>query len=145
LRIVVDHIKGSRRGQRQEFPAGRLSIGRHPKCDVSFDAHRDLDASSRHAELRQEGETERKYVLCDVGSSNGTFVGGNRVSEVALEIGEPIVVEFGAGGPQLRIWVGTDDMSPEPFRIGGRVVWRWVVAGALALAVGVLGAIWATS
>lgn len=142
MKIVVDHIKGSRRGQRQEFAAGRLSIGRHPKCEVPFDAHRDLDASSRHAELRQDGD---KYVLADVGSSNGTFVGGNRVSEVALEVGQPIVVEFGAGGPQLRVWVGTDDMTPEPFRMPGPDVWRWVVVGAGIAAVIAIVAIWAAT
>ena len=141
MKIIVDHIKGSRRGQRQMFPdVARLSIGRHPKCDVSFDAHRDLDASSRHAELRQEGE---RYVLCDVGSSNGTFVGGNRVSEVAVEVGEPIVVEFGGGGPQLRVWVGSDDMTPEPFRMPGRGTWRWVAAGAVIAIVAAMLVIWA--
>ena len=141
MKIVVYHIKGSRRGQRQEFPAAeRISIGRHPNCDVPFDAHRDLDASSRHAELRHEGE---RYVLCDVGSSNGTFMGGSRVSEVALEVGAPIVVEFGLGGPQLRIWVGTEEMRPDPFRAAGRAMWRWVVLAALLLAIAALAVLWA--
>ena len=132
MKIVVDHVVGSRRGQRQEFPAGeRLTIGRHPKCDVSFDAHRDLDASSRHAELRA---SEDGYVLHDVGSSNGTFVGGERMSEIPLATGQSVVVEFGAGGPQLRLWVGEDDMAPEPLRLGRRFPWRWL---ALALLLGV--------
>ena len=145
MKIVVDHIKGSRRGQRQEFPsAGRISIGRHPKCDVSFDAHRDLDASSRHAELRPDGPDGATYVLCDVGSSNGTFVGGSRVSELTMVVGEPLMVEFGSGGPQLRVWVGTDDMSPAPFRMPGRAVRRWVVAGLLLAAAATLLVIWAT-
>jgi hypothetical protein len=112
-----------------------VTIGRHPKNDIVFDAHRDLDASSRHAELREQ---EGKYVLCDVGSSNGTFVGGNRVSEVAVETGQSVVVEFGAGGPQLRIWVGEDDAAPDPIRAGMRFPWRWL---AIALLVGVLAAL----
>ena len=131
MKIVVDHLVGSRRGQRQEFPAGRVTIGRHPKNDIVFDAHRDLDASSRHAELR---EREGNYVLTDVGSSNGTFVAGNRVSEVVVEVGHPVVVEFGVGGPQLRIWVGADDAAPDPIRPGMRFPWRWL---AVALLVGV--------
>jgi len=131
VKIVVDHLLGSRRGQRQEFPSGRVTIGRHPKNDIVFDAHRDLDASSRHAELR---EREGTYVLTDVGSSNGTFVAGSRVSEVAVEVGQPVVVEFGAGGPQLRIWVGADDAEPDPIRPGMRFPWRWL---AVALLVGV--------
>lgn len=135
MKIVVDHLVGSRRGQRQEFSAGRVTIGRHPKNDIVFDAHRDLDASSRHAELR---EREGTYVLTDVGSSNGTFVAGNRVSEVVVEVGRPVVVEFGAGGPQLRIWVGADDAEPDPIRSGMRFPWRWL---AVALLVGVVAAL----
>jgi FHA domain len=132
VKIVIDHIKGSRRGQRQEFPAGaRLQFGRHPKNDVSFDAHRDLDASSRHAELRQQGG---RYVLCDVGSSNGTFVGGNRIGELTLEVGQPVLVEFGAGGPQLRIWVGEDAADPEPPERDRGSAWRWVALVALVTA-----------
>ena len=47
MKVVVDHIGGSRRGQRQEFDLGeRLRFGRHPDNEVSFDAHRDLDASA---------------------------------------------------------------------------------------------------
>ena len=53
MRVVIDHVAGSRRGQRQEFPAtSRVRFGRHPDCEVSFDPQRDIDASSRHAELR---------------------------------------------------------------------------------------------
>lgn len=135
MKIVVDHLVGSRRGQRQEFPAGRVTIGRHPKNDIVFDAHRDLDASSRHAELREQ---DGKYLLLDVGSSNGTFVAGKRVSEVAIDAGQPVVVEFGAGGPQLRIWVGDDDAAPEPIRAGMGFPWRWV---AVLLFVGLVAAL----
>ena len=43
VRVVVDHVAGSRRGQRQEFSAGvRLRFGRHPECEVSFDPQRDI-------------------------------------------------------------------------------------------------------
>jgi hypothetical protein len=113
VRIVIDHVRGSRRGQRQEFGhVTRLSIGRHPDNDISFDAHRDLDASSRHAELRREG---RGFVLHDVGSSNGTLLGGQRITQVSIAPGAPILVEFGAGGPVLQIWAGqTDDEPPAP-------------------------------
>ena len=82
MRVVIDHIAGSRRGQRQEFPATeRVRFGRHPDCEVSFDPHRDIDASSRHAELRvatnaraATDEMSQGWVLVDLGSSNGTFI-----------------------------------------------------------------------
>ena len=112
LRIVVDHLTGSRRGQRQELEAGRnYTFGRHPDCDVSFDAHRDLDASSRHAELRCQ---DAGYQLVDVGSSNGTFVDGEKINERALGPGSSVIAEFGSGGPRIRIFVAEADEDPPP-------------------------------
>lgn len=107
--VVIDHLRGARRGQRQEFELKkRLTVGRHPDCDVSFDTRRDLEASTRHAELRLKGDAVR---LVDVGSSNGTYVAKTRVKDVALPAGEATEVEFGADGPRLRIWW---DPSLEP-------------------------------
>lgn len=112
LRIVVDHLTGSRRGQRQELEPGQNhSFGRHPDCDVSFDAHRDLDASSRHAELRQE---EPDYILVDVGSSNGTYVDGAKISEHSIAPGSWVIAEFGSGGPRVRIYVSKGEEDPPP-------------------------------
>jgi hypothetical protein len=136
VKIVIDHLRGSRRGQRQEFLAPpRLTLGRHPRSDVAFDAHRDLDSSSRHAELRQRDDG---YVLCDTGSSNGTFIGGERVGEIALEAGRAIEAEFGAGGPLLRIWTGPDDQAPE-LPAGARWRGRRGVALAAVIAVVLVG------
>ncbi len=105
-RVVIDHVDGTRRGQRQELEAHeRIRFGRHPECEVSFDAHRDIDASSRHAELRN---VEGNWVLVDLGSSNGTFVEGHRTTEAPIAIGVPTMVEFGPGGPRLRVFIGDD-------------------------------------
>jgi predicted component of type VI protein secretion system len=139
VKIVVDHVSGSRRGQRQEFDlVARIRFGRHPDNDVAFDAHRDLDASSRHAELRKGGDG---YVLRDVGSSNGTFVAGERVAETAIEPGEPVLVEFGVGGPRVRIFLG-DEASvaelPEIEDAQASRSSRSAIATSLALAVAVL-------
>lgn len=96
VRVVIDHVAGARRGQRQEFPAGtRVRFGRHPECEVSFDPHRDIDASSRHAELRP---IDSGWVLVDSGSSNGTYVEGHRITEALVARDAPIAIEFGPGG-----------------------------------------------
>lgn len=142
MKVVIDHVSGSRSGQRQELiGSDKVTFGRHPSCTVSFDAHRDLDASSRHAELSVSEEGAR---LKDVGSSNGTFVGGERLVEISVALGNRVVVEFGSGGPQVAIWVGRDADPPPPapaFRRRGRLPrWAWVVIAALALAV-LVGAI----
>src|SRR5579871_6148871 len=103
MRVVVDHVAGSRRGQRQEFPASqRVRFGRHPDCEVSFDPNKDIDASSRHAELRV---LESGWVLVDLGSSNGTYVDGKRVTEASVGKDVPLDLEFGPGGPRVRLFV----------------------------------------
>jgi hypothetical protein len=145
---VIDHITGSRRGQRQELaPEVRVTFGRHPDNQVTFDAHRDLDASSRHAELRKDGED--RFHLVDIGSSNGTFIDGQRVKELELPIGRPVEVEFGSGGPRLRLFIGDDDQVAElpgiettvgelPGAGGGRAVYWLLAAVALSAVIGLM-------
>lgn len=148
MRVVIDHIAGSRRGQRQEFPASaRVRFGRHPDCEVSFDPHRDIDASSRHAELRVIEMTHGSgtepvshgWVLVDLGSSNGTYVEGHRITETPVARDVAINIEFGPGGPCIRLFVGDDaaieSLPPPPVE---RARPRWVVpviAGAIVVAV----------
>lgn len=152
MRVVIDHIAGSRRGQRQEFPASsRIRFGRHPDCEVSFDPQRDIDASSRHAELRvveaprstsADGAADPAWVLVDLGSSNGTYVEGHRVTETPVTRNVPVAVEFGPGGPRIRLFVGDDsaieNLPPAPVERAPR---PWVVpaiAAAIALVVVIL-------
>mgnify|MGYP001618170703 CR=1 FL=1 len=112
IRIVIDHLTGSAEGKRQEFDAGsRVRFGRHPDSEVVFDAQKDLDVSTRHAELVEDGDT---YWLVDVGSSNGTLVDAARIVRHRVSLGSPVEVELGAGGPRLRIFVGAVAAAPPP-------------------------------
>ena len=106
MRVVIDHVAGTRRGQRQELDAQkRIRFGRHPDCEVAFDPYRDIDASSRHAELRP---LETGWVLVDLGSSNGTYVDGHRVTESPIAPAVALDLLFGPGGPRVRLFVGDD-------------------------------------
>jgi len=110
---------------------------------VSFDPQRDIDASSRHAELRivearksaapEEGPAGPTWVLVDLGSSNGTYVDGHRVTETPVAQNVPIAVEFGPGGPRIRLFVGDDDaaetLPPAPVE---RTRPAWVVPAIAA-------------
>ncbi|MEO6773277.1 MAG: FHA domain-containing protein [Kofleriaceae bacterium] len=107
MRVVIDHVAGVRRGQRQELDASsRIRFGRHPDCEVSFDPYRDIDASSRHAELRALDAGH--WVLVDLGSSNGTYVDGHRVTEAAVSANVALDLVFGPGGPRVRLFIGDD-------------------------------------
>lgn len=78
---------------------GMVSIGRHPDCELNL---RMDDVSRRHAEVRFEGG---RYHLQDLGSTNGTYVNGNRVDGSRalspgdlIEIGENAITFCEIGG-----------------------------------------------
>ena len=117
--------------------APRLLFGRHPEADVAFGAEEDLDASARHAELRQFGGG---WILVDLGSSNGTFVNGMRVTEVTLSSQTEQIIQFGPAGPRVRVRVADDAevaalpplVLPRPPRP------RWIAPAIASAAVGAL-------
>jgi S1-C subfamily serine protease len=94
-------LSGARAGQLEVFRKGYIGLGRHPLSDVRFDAERDLDVSSRHAAIVRKTEG---FVLQDLGSKNGTFVNGTRITgDTVLKGGD--VIGFGANGPALEFQV----------------------------------------
>jgi len=96
--IRLRQIKGADSGREFEFEQDLIRIGRMPDSDVNFDPEVDLDASGRHAEIRNE---DGRYLLIDTGSRNGTWLNGQRIKHAALSKGDEI--EFGRGGPMLEI------------------------------------------
>ena len=96
--IRLRQIKGADSGREFEFDQELIRIGRMPDSDVNFDPEVDLDASGRHAEIRNE---DGRYLLIDTGSRNGTWLNGQRIKHAALHSGDEI--ELGRGGPKLEI------------------------------------------
>ena len=85
--------------------AARTVIGRGEESTVQID---DPDASRAHAEVVREGD---RYVLRDLGSTNGTFLDGRRVKDGSLCDGD--VVRF--GGTLALFVAGTiGDYEGEP-------------------------------
>jgi pSer/pThr/pTyr-binding forkhead associated (FHA) protein len=108
--IRLRQIKGADAGREFEFEQDLIRIGRMPDSDVNFDPEVDLDASGRHAEIRNE---DGRYLLIDTGSRNGTWLNGQRIKHAALNDGDEI--ELGRGGPMLEIAsVGTRPSSKRP-------------------------------
>ena len=88
----------------------RIRIGRTDDNDVILD---DLLVSRHHAELRYSGGS---WDIVDLGSANGTYVNGIRVSQA--RIGEPDVIGVGhqllrLNGNRLEEYVDTGDVSFE--------------------------------
>lgn len=67
-------------------PKGTI-IGRSPKCDVVLESR---DVSREHVRIFQDPFA--RWIVEDLGSSNGTFINGKRIESRAVLPGEPIVV-----------------------------------------------------
>jgi hypothetical protein len=71
-----------------------VRIGRDPGSDIAVS---DLGVSKQHAELRLS--PAGRYQIIDLGSHNGTYVNGTRVSQQELEEGDIIAI----GGAAFRL------------------------------------------
>ena len=63
-----------------------ITVGRDPDCDISID---NVAVSRRHCTLQ---EADGEWVLEDLQSGNGTYVGGERISRRPLSSGESFVI-----------------------------------------------------
>ena len=110
MKAQFKFLSGARAGQIETFRKGYIGLGRHPLSDVRFDAERDLDVSSRHAALVRKPEG---FVLQDLGSRNGTFINGTRITaDTLLRDGD--IIGFGATGPALEFAVIEADRDLPP-------------------------------
>lgn len=97
MKCEIRIVSGGRAGQRDVFEKSYIGVGRHALSDVRFDAEKDVDASARHAAIVWTGEA---YVVRDLGSTNGTFVNGQKISgDRVLADGD--VIRCGARGPEV--------------------------------------------
>ncbi len=79
-------VRGPNAGSRFLLDREVTVVGRHPDADIFLD---DVTVSRRHVELRRElGELH----LVDLGSLNGTYVGGERVDERSLHSGDEVQI-----------------------------------------------------
>src|SRR5689334_16783023 len=69
--------------QLQSFP---FSIGRNDSADLTIDS---TQVSREHAVISQHG---KKYFIRDLGSTNGTFVNGEQVTESPLSDGDLLAI-----------------------------------------------------
>lgn len=102
--IELRILSGSRAGQAPTFDQPSITVGRQPSSALRFDATKDIDVSGNHAELKQSNGA---WTVTDLGSTNGTFVNGNRAERglpVTLKSGDTIT--FGAQGPKVQVRLG---------------------------------------
>jgi DNA-binding NtrC family response regulator len=120
--VVVD---GPDRGRVHEMTAARMVIGRSAVCDLHLN---DRAVSNTHAEVEA---IEGGWVLRDLGSTNGCFLGDVRLREVVLPLGARVrvgqttlQVEPAAG--VVEIALSTDDRFHD--LVGRSIAMRQVFA-----------------
>jgi serine protease Do len=118
-RIVIRHLSGSKANQIEQLPVGdarEFTIGRDPASKIAFDPVGDSVVSRKHAVIRIEGEDDKLFFkLSDSGSSNGTFLNGERVTGEVELLPEDTIELGGARGPKF-----TFDVQPRPASFAAR-------------------------
>jgi soluble lytic murein transglycosylase-like protein len=79
-----------------------MRVGRDPANEVVLEGPEAATVSTRHMEIRKEGES---YRLFDLNSTNGTYLDGKKVSEALLS--PHAVIMLGPQGPQFQFEVET--------------------------------------
>ena len=94
-------LKNARTGEILEFEEASVRVGRAPDLELILDGEGSEVVSGNHALLAFR---EGAWVVEDTGSTNGTFVGDQR-----LEQGKPVplragaILRFGAAGPRFEV------------------------------------------
>jgi ABC-type multidrug transport system ATPase subunit/pSer/pThr/pTyr-binding forkhead associated (FHA) protein len=110
--VIPPHLLPSvdrRPTSRMPLPVKALRIGRVPDNDLVLP---DLDVSRHHAELRRS--PTGAYEIVDLGSHNGTFVNGRRVSSAVLSETDLVSIgrsTFRLTGGELRQFVDDGQIS----------------------------------
>jgi ABC transport system ATP-binding/permease protein len=87
---------------------GRTTIGRNEDNDIVL---RDLNVSRKHAEVRQTGGT---FEVFDLGSANGTYLNGQRITRAVLRPGDLVSIgrhQFVFEGTRLHETVDNGPVS----------------------------------
>lgn len=117
---------GGRDPKTYELKGASCTVGREASCDIHID---NVAVSKKHCEISNR---EGKFFVKDLGSSNGTYVGTEKVTEKQLKDGDEIILgsyslkyenkaEREAGGGDMPVPADGGDMmtlqlSPEMMR-----------------------------
>jgi signal transduction histidine kinase/pSer/pThr/pTyr-binding forkhead associated (FHA) protein len=95
-------IRGNDQGTRYELEGATVGLGRDSSNPIQL---HDTEVSRQHAEIRGG---RNRYAICDLDSSNGTFVNGQRVQQHELASGDQVQV-----GSTLMLFTGGSEESAE--------------------------------
>lgn len=83
-KVIV--IFGGQTQSEHEVGEVELVVGREPECQICID---NLGISRKHCAFSAKGEA---FVVRDMGSANGTYVNGRKITEHYLNDGDEIII-----------------------------------------------------
>jgi hypothetical protein len=109
MQLTFVHLDGSKKGQTEVFENAIVAVGRDPSNQLVFDAFKDVDVSSRHAQFLYQGE---QLLVQDLGSRNGTFLNGGRIGNQPMPVPGTAIVQFGDKGPKVQVTYKAVPLAP---------------------------------
>lgn len=97
-------LTGVHAGHIEVFSNAYIAAGRHPASDLRFDPDRELDVSARHAAIVRRDD---QWFVQDVGSRNGTFVNGRRITG-ETRLSDTDQIRLGEHGPLIEFRLAPD-------------------------------------
>lgn len=111
MEAALVHVRSDGRQQPVPLRAGKVVVGRQEDCQLRIPS---AQISRHHCELITGGAGVR---IRDLGSSNGTFVNGQKVDEAELEAGDVIAV----GSTLFVVRIDGEPASIDPEELSQRV------------------------
>jgi pSer/pThr/pTyr-binding forkhead associated (FHA) protein/S1-C subfamily serine protease len=109
MKLTVVHLEGSKQGLTETLTGQVITVGRDPSNSLSFDPFKDLDVSTRHASIAMQGG---QVVLQDLGSTNGTYLNGEKMSAAVPIPANGCIVQFGENGPKVQLSWALEQTGP---------------------------------
>jgi hypothetical protein len=132
MKLKLTHVEGSRKGSAESFDVPVLTVGRDPSNVLTFDPVKDDRVSSKHAAFSIQGGS---LVVTDMGSRNGTFVAGQKISG-PTPVPPGTLVQFGENGPMIMVSYEAGAAAPKPVEKKGGGCGVVIVLVLLLLVVG---------
>src|SRR5438132_13437424 len=106
--VILEATAGPVAGRKIQAPAGAtIRVGRTAKSDYALGE--DSYLSGQHFAVEFDGAECR---IRDLGSSNGTFVNGDRITDHVLHEGDSVA----AGGSTFIVHIDLSKTMPDPVR-----------------------------